>query len=128
VVQTRFYLRNAKSAAVILLKPPFVLIKIFFSELEHWNRVFVCRALDAMERVRSRLEVPMLSQPYIRAADDGTYELLVPFEMGTIHILPYCFHTADEAEKWVKSRKGREHLQKLSARYQALDNQTQQYA
>ena len=70
----------------------------------------------------------MFSRPYIRAADDGTFELLVPFEMGSVHILPYCFHTADEAEKWVKSRKGRELLRKLRARFQAQDNQTQQYA
>ena len=81
-----------------------------------------------MERMRSRLEVPMLSPPFIRAADDGTYELLVPFEMGRVHILPYCFHTADEAEKWVKSRKGRELLRKLRARFQAQDKQTHQYA
>src|SRR5208337_142758 len=39
----------------------------------------------------------MSSQPYLRAADDGTYELLVP-SRGSVHILPYCFYT-DEARR-----------------------------
>lgn len=70
----------------------------------------------------------MFSQPYIRAADDGTYELLVPFGVGTVHVLPYCFHTAEEAKKWLKSRKGREQLEKLRARSQPDFAATPQYA
>ena len=50
----------------------------------------------------------MSSQPYLRAADDGTYELLVPFGKGAVHILPYCFHTEEDAANWLASRKGRE--------------------
>jgi class 3 adenylate cyclase len=50
----------------------------------------------------------MSSQPYLRAADDGTYELLVPFGKGSVHILPYCFHTQEDATNWLASRKGRE--------------------
>jgi len=53
----------------------------------------------------------MSSQPYLRAADDGTYELLVPFGKGSVHILPYCFHTEEDAVTWLASRKGREQMQ-----------------
>jgi hypothetical protein len=55
----------------------------------------------------------MSSQPYLRAADDGTYELLVPFGKGSVHILPYCFHTEEEAVIWLASRKGRELIQHI---------------
>jgi len=55
----------------------------------------------------------MFSQPYLRAADDGTYELLVPFGKGSVHILPYCFHTAEDAANWLASRKGRELIQHI---------------
>ena len=53
----------------------------------------------------------MTSQPYLRAADDGTYELLVPFAKDSVHILPYCFHTVEDAANWLASRKGREIIQ-----------------
>ena len=55
----------------------------------------------------------MSSQPYLRSADDGTYELLVPFGKGSVHILPYCFHTAEDAANWLASRKGRELIQHI---------------
>jgi len=55
----------------------------------------------------------MSSEPYLRAADDGTYELLVPFGKGSVHILPYCFHTAEDAANWLASRKGRELIQHI---------------
>ncbi len=55
----------------------------------------------------------MSSQPYLRAADDGTYELLVPFGKGAVHILPYCFHTEEDAANWLASRKGRELIQRI---------------
>ena len=55
----------------------------------------------------------MSSQPYLRAADDGTYELLVPFGKGSVHILPYCFHTEEDAANWLASRKGRELIQHI---------------
>jgi hypothetical protein len=55
----------------------------------------------------------MSSQPYLRAADDGTYELLVPFGKGSIHVLPYCFHTEEDAANWLASRKGRELIQHI---------------
>ncbi len=57
----------------------------------------------------------MSSQPYLRAASDGTYELVVPSTKGRVHILPYCFHTEEDAKKWLSSRKGREQIRKLSA-------------
>ena len=55
----------------------------------------------------------MTSQPYLRAADDGTYELLVPFAKDSVHILPYCFHTVEDAANWLASRKGREIVQHI---------------
>ncbi len=57
----------------------------------------------------------MSSQPYLRAASDGTYELVVPSAKGRVHILPYCFHTEEDAMKWLASRKGREQIRKLGA-------------
>ena len=62
----------------------------------------------------------MSSQPYLRIADDGTYELVVPAEKGHVHILPYCFHTEEDAMKWLATRKGREQVSKISGgRHQA---------
>ncbi len=58
----------------------------------------------------------MASQPYLRTADDGTYELVVPAGKGRVHILPYCFHTEEDAMRWISSRKGREQISKISAR------------
>ncbi len=55
-----------------------------------------------------KLVAPTLSHPYLRAAGDGTYELLVPLGRGFVHILPYCFHTEKEAAIWLATRKGRE--------------------
>jgi hypothetical protein len=60
----------------------------------------------------------MASQPYLRTADDGTYELVVPAGMGRVHILPYCFHTEEDAMKWLSTRKGREQINKISGRNQ----------
>jgi hypothetical protein len=56
----------------------------------------------------------MSSKPYLRAADDGTYELVVPSARGRTHILPYCFHTEEDAMTWLASLKGREVIRKLS--------------
>ncbi len=58
----------------------------------------------------------MASQPYLRAADDGTFELVVPAGKGRVHILPYCFHTEEDAMRWLSSRKGREQISKISSR------------
>ncbi len=54
----------------------------------------------------------MSSQPYLRVVDDGTYELLVP-SRGSVHILPYCFHTEEDAAIWLATRKGREHIEQI---------------
>ena len=62
----------------------------------------------------------MASQPYLRAADDGTYELVVPAANGRLHILPYCFHNKEDAMTWLSSRKGREQIKKIGARNQHL--------
>ena len=58
----------------------------------------------------------MATQPYLRTADDGTYELVVPAGKGRIHVLPYCFHTEEDAIRWLSTRKGRQHIENLSAR------------
>ena len=60
----------------------------------------------------------MASQPYLRTADDGTYELVIPAGKGRVHILPYCFHTEEDAMKWLATRKGREQINKISGRSQ----------
>jgi hypothetical protein len=55
----------------------------------------------------------MSTKPYLRAADDGTYELIVPSTKGRVHVLPYCFHTEEDAMTWMSSRKGKETIRKL---------------
>lgn len=57
----------------------------------------------------------MSPKPYLRIAGDGTYELVVPEGRGRLHILPYCFHTEEDALNWLASRKGREQLSKLNS-------------
>jgi hypothetical protein len=52
------------------------------------------------------------SQPYLRVAGDGTYELLVPLGRG-FHILPYCFHSKQDATIWLATRKGRERIHQV---------------
>ena len=60
----------------------------------------------------------MTFEPYLRPAGDGTFELLVPSASGAVHILPYCFHTEEDAANWLASRKGRERIRKIRGRYQ----------
>jgi hypothetical protein len=60
----------------------------------------------------------MASQPYLRIADDGTYELVVPAGKGRVHILPYCFHNEEDAMTWLSTPKGREQINKISGRKQ----------
>ena len=55
----------------------------------------------------------MPTRPYLMAAGDGTYELLVPLGGGVVHILPYCFHTEQDAAIWLATRKGREQIQEV---------------
>lgn len=58
----------------------------------------------------------MSSKPYLRITDDGTYELVVPEGRGRLHILPYCFHTEEDALNWLTTRKGREQISKINDR------------
>jgi hypothetical protein len=60
----------------------------------------------------------MSFKPYLRVADDGTFELLVPSAGGTIYVLPYCFHTEEDAANWLSSRKGQEQIRKIRNRYE----------
>ncbi len=60
----------------------------------------------------------MAFEPYLRPAGDGTYELLVPSSGGAFLVLPYCFHSEDDAADWLASRKGRELIRKIRARYE----------
>ncbi|MBT3071832.1 hypothetical protein KKP04_13245 [Rhodomicrobium sp. Az07] len=55
----------------------------------------------------------MAPKPYLREADDGTFELLVPAGFDRVHVLPYCFHTEEDAARWLTSRKGKERLMNL---------------
>jgi hypothetical protein len=62
----------------------------------------------------------MSTKPYLRAADDGTFELVVTSVKGRVHVLPYCFHTEEDAMTWLSSRKGEETIRKLSGFPQPL--------
>jgi hypothetical protein len=54
-----------------------------------------------------KLKMSALQPPYVRAVDDGTYEVLIqrPGEAEP-HILPYAFHTEEAGKRWIESRKG----------------------
>jgi hypothetical protein len=69
----------------------------------------------------------MSFEPYLRAADDGTYELLVPSAGGAVHILPYCFHTEEDAANWLASRKGRDQVRKIRNRYERSKRRSHRY-
>jgi hypothetical protein len=69
----------------------------------------------------------MSFEPYLRAADDGTYELLVPSTGGAVHVLPYCFHTQEDAADWIASRKGRELIRKIRSRFEKCKRRSHRY-
>jgi hypothetical protein len=69
----------------------------------------------------------MSFEPYLRAADDGTYELLVPSTGGAVHVLPYCFHTQEDAANWLASRKGRELIRKVRSRFEKSRRRPHRY-
>jgi hypothetical protein len=69
----------------------------------------------------------MSFEPYLRAADDGTYELLVPSTEGAIHVLPYCFHTQEDAADWLASRKGGELIGKIRSRFEKSKRRPHRY-
>jgi hypothetical protein len=60
----------------------------------------------------------MTFEPYLRSAGDGTFELLLPSASGAVHVLPYCFHTEEDAATWIASRKGRERIRKFRSRFE----------
>ncbi len=70
----------------------------------------------------------MSFEPYLRAAGDGTFELLVPASGGAVHVLPYCFHTAEDAANWLASRKGREHVTRIRGRFEKRKRAARRYA
>jgi hypothetical protein len=55
----------------------------------------------------------MSIKPYLRAVGDGTYELVVQSKGGRLHVLPYCFHSNEDAVNWLATPKGREQIEKL---------------
>ncbi|MGO8953786.1 MAG: hypothetical protein ACLPWS_00730 [Rhodomicrobium sp.] len=69
----------------------------------------------------------MSFEPYLRAAGDGTLELLVPSAGGAVHVLPYCFHTEEDAANWLASRKGRERIRQIRSRYEKSKRGTPRY-
>ncbi len=69
----------------------------------------------------------MTFEPYLRSAGDGTFELLVPSAGGAIHVLPYCFHTEEDAANWLASRKGRERIRKVRSRYDTAKRDSGRY-
>jgi len=70
----------------------------------------------------------MSSQPHLRAADDGTYELLIPFGQGSVHILPYCFHSEEDAANWLASRKGQEQIQTFARKVKIQERLSRNYS
>jgi hypothetical protein len=69
----------------------------------------------------------MSFEPYLRAAGDGTYELLIPSEGGAVHVLPYCFHTKEDAANWLATRKGRERIKKIRSRFEKRKRSVNRY-
>ncbi|MGO9984232.1 MAG: hypothetical protein ACLPIX_08490 [Rhodomicrobium sp.] len=69
----------------------------------------------------------MSFEPFLRAAGDGTFELLVPSATGAVHVLPYCFHTKEDAASWLASRKGCEQIRKIRSRYERRKRAAQRY-
>ena len=69
----------------------------------------------------------MAFEPYLRPAGDGTYELLVPSGGGAVHVLPYCFHTEEDAANWLASRKGRERIRKIRGRFDKAKRAANRY-
>jgi hypothetical protein len=69
----------------------------------------------------------MSFEPYLRAAGDGTYELLIPSEGGAVHVLPYCFHSKEDAANWLASRKGRERIRKIRSRFERRKRAANRY-
>ena len=55
----------------------------------------------------------MSIEPYLRAAGDGTHELVVSSKGGRVHVLPYCFHSSEEAVDWLATPKGRQMIEKV---------------
>ncbi len=69
----------------------------------------------------------MAFEPYLRPAGDGTFELLVPSSGGAFHVLPYCFHSEEDAADWLASRKGREQIRKIRSRYERSKRAAHRY-
>jgi len=70
----------------------------------------------------------MFSQSHLRAADDETYELLIPFGKGSVHILPYCFHSEEDAANWLASRKGQEQIQTFARKVKIQERLSRYYS
>ena len=69
----------------------------------------------------------MSTQPYLRAADDGTLNFWSRPEVPYI-FSPYCFHTEDDAGNWLASRKGREQIQHIHAKCEKTGRVSRVYA
>jgi len=56
------------------------------------------------------------SQPFMRLASDGTYEVVLPLT-GHISplVLPYSFLSQKEGTFWIKSRKGSKRIEQARA-------------
>jgi hypothetical protein len=60
----------------------------------------------------------MTFEPYLRLTGDGTFELLVPSASSAVHVLPYRFHSEEDAANWLASRKGCQRIRKTRSRYE----------
>jgi hypothetical protein len=58
----------------------------------------------------------MPHQPHLRLTDDGTYEMLVPVG-SRMHILPYCFRSRGDADRWLQTGKAKRVIAELTATF-----------
>jgi hypothetical protein len=91
------------------------------------GRAGPCEMLDAPQpmTIETNLEKTVFIglgidelQPFIRAAGDGTFEVEVPLaDHLPPLVLPYSFHSEEDATLWLKSRKGNERIAKARASF-----------
>lgn len=104
-----------------------LLIESYYLEQVASRLVYVSETVfPAVASAASQRHI-MTFEPYLRSAGDGTFELLVPSTSGAVHVLPYCFHTEEEAASWIASRKGRERIRKVRNRYERAKRVTNRY-
>ena len=68
--------------------------------------------------VESSMQTTTQCAPYLRAACDGSYELLVLALDGGVNVLPYRFNSRDDAANWLLSQEGQEEIDKIRRQFE----------